>query len=286
MLKQTFAALCGLWLALPVPALEIDVYNPGEDSTFPVSSVLVTGEREALLIDAQFQRNDAENLVGMIRASGKTLTTIYISHQDPDYYFGLDVLHAAFPDARILATPQTVAGIQASAEGKLAYWGPVLGELAPRELIVPEPLGDDHLLLEGERLEVRGLDGPAPERTYVWIPSQRTIAGGVLVFGNMHVWLADTQSRASRRHWRAALQGMRALSPVTVVPGHFLPGAPLTEASVAFTEAYLETVEEALPKARSAADLIEAVQARYTALRGADTLALSAKVLTGEMDWP
>jgi glyoxylase-like metal-dependent hydrolase (beta-lactamase superfamily II) len=286
MLKQTFAALCGLWLALPVPALEIDVYNPGEDSTFPVSSVLVTGEREALLIDAQFQRNDAENLVGMIRASGKTLTTIYISHQDPDYYFGLDVLHAAFPDARILATPQTVAGIQASAEGKLAYWGPVLGELAPRELIVPEPLGDDHLLLEGERLEVRGLDGPAPERTYVWIPSQRTIAGGVLVFGNMHVWLADTQSRASRRHWRAALQDMRALSPVTVVPGHFLPGAPLTEASVAFTEAYLETVEEALPKARSAADLIEAVQARYTALRGADTLALSAKVLTGEMDWP
>ncbi|KAF0805627.1 beta-lactamase [Alcanivorax sp. S71-1-4] len=286
MLKQTFAALCGLWLALPVPALEIDVYNPGEDSTFPVSSVLVTGDREALLIDAQFQRNDAENLVGMIRASGKTLTTIYISHQDPDYYFGLDVLHAAFPDARILATPQTVAGIQASAEGKLAYWGPVLGELAPRELIVPEPLGDDHLLLEGERLEVRGLDGPAPERTYVWIPSQRTIAGGVLVFGNMHVWLADTQSRASRRHWRAALQDMRALSPVTVVPGHFLPGAPLTEASVAFTEAYLETVEEALPKARSAADLIEAVQARYTALRGADTLALSAKVLTGEMDWP
>ena len=132
MLKRTLAALCGLWLALPVPALDIDIYNPGEESTFPVSSVLVTGEREALLIDAQFQRNDAENLVRKIRASGRTLTTIYISHQDPDYYFGLDVLHAAFPDARILATPQTVAGIQASAEGKLAYWGPVLGELAPR----------------------------------------------------------------------------------------------------------------------------------------------------------
>ena len=286
MLKRTLATLCGLWLALPASALEIEIYNPGEDSTFPVSSVLVTGEREALLIDAQFQRNDAEKLVGMIRASGKTLSTIYISHQDPDYYFGLAVLHDAFPEARILATPQTVSGIRASAEDKLAYWGPVLGEQAPRELIVPEPLQGDHLLLEGERLEVRGLDGPAPARTYVWIPSQRTIAGGVLVFGNMHVWLADTQSRASRQHWREALQDMRALSPVTVVPGHFLPGAPLTEASVAFTEAYLQTVEEALPQARNAAELIEAVQARYTALKGADTLALSAKVLTGEMDWP
>ena len=74
MLKRTLAALCGLWLALPVPALDIDVYNPGEESTFPVSSVLVTGEREALLIDAQFQRNDAENLVRKIRASGRTLT--------------------------------------------------------------------------------------------------------------------------------------------------------------------------------------------------------------------
>lgn len=286
MLKRTLAALCGLWLALPAPALEIEVYNPGEDSTFPVSSVLVTGEHEALLIDAQFQRNDAENLVRKIRASGKTLTTIYISHQDPDYYFGLDVLHAAFPDARILATPQTVAGIQASAEGKLAYWGPVLGELAPRELIVPEPLDGDRLLLEGEPLEIRGLDGPAPARTYVWIPALRTIAGGVLVFGNMHVWLADTQSHAARQHWIEALQGMRALSPTTVVPGHFLPGAPLTEASVAFTESYLHTVQEALPEARNAAELIEAVQARYTALKGADTLAMSAKVLTGEMDWP
>src|SRR5688572_17413931 len=106
--------------------LKLDVYNPGAKSMFPVSSELVTGQADAVLIDAQFQRNDAEALVQKIKASGKKLTTVYISHSDPDYYFGLDVIQAAFPDAKIVATPQTVAAIQASKDGKLAHWGPIL----------------------------------------------------------------------------------------------------------------------------------------------------------------
>ncbi|MGR6871542.1 hypothetical protein ACU6U9_04380 [Pseudomonas sp. HK3] len=48
----------------------------------------------------------------MIEASGKTLATIYISHGDPDFYFGLDVFNAAFPDARIVATAVTVEKIK------------------------------------------------------------------------------------------------------------------------------------------------------------------------------
>jgi hypothetical protein len=87
--------------------LQLDVYNPGAKSMFPVSSELVTGDADAVLIDAQFQRNDAEALVQKIKASGKKLTTVYISHSDPDYYFGLDVIQAAFPEAKIVATPQT-----------------------------------------------------------------------------------------------------------------------------------------------------------------------------------
>ena len=91
---------------------------------FSVSSVLIEGRHDAILVDAQFGASDARKLVERIRASGKQLTTIYISHGDPDYYFGLATVQDAFPQARIVATAQTVAHIRQTQAGKLAYWGP------------------------------------------------------------------------------------------------------------------------------------------------------------------
>jgi hypothetical protein len=164
---------------------------------FPVSSEIVTGQAEAVLIDAQFQRNDAEALVQKIKATGKKLTTVYISHSDPDYYFGLDVVQAAFPDAKIVATPQTVAAIQASKDGKLAHWGPVLKDNAPKALVVPEALAGDSITLEGRKIQVVGLDGPTPERSFAWIPSLKAVVGGIPVSANIHVWMG--------RHANAAI---------------------------------------------------------------------------------
>ncbi|EEF22341.1 conserved hypothetical protein, partial [Ricinus communis] len=70
--------------------LTLEVFNHGEAAIFPVASVLVTGDKDAVLIDAQFSRAEAQKLVDKIKASGKQLITIYISWDDPDYYFGLD----------------------------------------------------------------------------------------------------------------------------------------------------------------------------------------------------
>ena len=152
-------------------ALTTQVYNPGAHGIFEVSSTLVTGARDAVLINAQFSTVDAQKLVDMIRASGKRLTTIFISHGDPDFYFGLVTLVEAFPEARVLATPQTIAYIRKSSEGKLKYWGPILGAGAPSRVVVPEALHGDVIELEGEQLQIVGLDGPTPDRTFVWIPS-------------------------------------------------------------------------------------------------------------------
>ena len=76
-------------------ALTTEVFNPGEKAIFAVSSVLVQGKSEVVLIDAQFSAEQARKLADKIKATGKRLTTIYISHGDPDFYFGLDSLHAA-----------------------------------------------------------------------------------------------------------------------------------------------------------------------------------------------
>ncbi|RLM08793.1 MBL fold metallo-hydrolase [Gibbsiella quercinecans] len=292
MFKHLFLALAlstttTLSTAAVTPPLTLEVYNPGEKSIFPVSSEIISGQHEVALIDAQFQRNDAEALVKKIKAGGKKLTTVYISHSDPDFYFGLDVIQAAFPAAKIIASPATINAINASKDGKLAYWGPILKENAPRKLIVPQPLQGDSFSVDGQKIAIKGLNGPTPGRTYVWIPALKAVVGGVPVSGNnIHLWMADTQTKASRVHWQQTLAGIQALQPLTVVPGHYLPGAAQTQESVTFTQRYLSTLEAELPKARNAAELIAVMKKHYPALQDASSLEMSAKVLKGEMQWP
>ncbi|WP_199026685.1 MBL fold metallo-hydrolase [Ralstonia sp. ASV6] len=273
------------YAAAPAP-LHLEVYNPGDKGVFPVSSEIITGAHEAILIDAQFQRTDAQALVRKIQASGKTLTTVYISQSDPDYYFGLDVIRAAFPKAKIVATPQTVAAIQASMNGKLAYWGPLLKDNAPKALVLPEVLHADHLTLEGRAIEIKGLNGPNPARTYLWIPSLKTVAGGVVVNSGDHVWVADTQTRKSRLGWLQTLDNITALKPTTVVPGHFTGPMPTGLEAVRFTADYLKTFEAEAARANNSAELIKAMKAAYPSLPGDASLELSAKVIKGEMKWP
>lgn len=111
--------------AAPAPAsaaksqLRLQTFHPGPQAMFSVSSVLIEGRNDAILVNAQFAAGDARRLVEQIRASGKRLTTIYISHGDPDYYFGLATVQDAFPQARIVATAQTVAHIR---ESQAASW--------------------------------------------------------------------------------------------------------------------------------------------------------------------
>ncbi|MET1079509.1 MAG: MBL fold metallo-hydrolase [Pseudomonas sp.] len=273
-----------LWAA--APPLQLEVYNPAEKAIFPVSSVLVSGEKDLLLIDAQFARGDAERLVQRIRASGKRLVTIYISHGDPDFYFGLDVLQDAFPGVKILASAPTIAHIEATRQAKLAYWGPILKDDAPSRVVVPQPLQGDRLQLEGQTLQVLGLEGAAPDRSLVWIPGLKALVGGVLFETNLHVWMADTQSEESRRAWREALEQLAALQPQRVIPGHFLGEQPSAQQALQFTRDYLLALEAELPKAKDSAALIKAMQDRYPTLEGVDSLVLSAKVLKGEMQWP
>jgi len=284
-LKRLTLATAALAFAAHASAAELtlDVYNPGTAAIFPVSSVLVSGTRDAILVDAQFGKGQAEQLVQKIRASGKHLTTIYISHGDPDYYFGLDTLTAAFPDAKVLAPQPVVDHINATVAAKLEFWGPKMGADKPAKTIVPQVLQGASLSLEGQQLQVIGLDGPQPDRSFVWIPSIKAVVGGVVVAQNIHVWMADTQSAKSHKDWLATLQRIEQLTPRTVVPGHYL-GTPTLEA-VEFTAGYIQAFDDEADKAKNAAELIAAMKKRYPTLADESSLELSAKVAKGEMKW-
>lgn len=276
------AFLAGTSAALAQP-LSVEVYNPGESAIFPVTSTLISGEREVMLIDAQFSNREAQQLVERIQASGKKLTTIFISHGDPDFYFGLDTLTRAYPEAKVLATPETVAYIEKSRAAKLAYWEPILKDSAPQRTLVPQVLQGDSLTLEGQSLQLIGHD---PKHTSLWIPSIKTVLGGVLIYANIHPWIADAQTVEARQSWLKSLDQLEALQPTVLIPGHYLGQAKLNLDDLRFTREYLLTLEAELSKAKDSQSLIAVMKARYPALLDVSSLELSAKVLTGEMQWP
>src|SRR3989442_6417537 len=92
------------WATAATP-LKLSVYNPGTEAMFPVSSVLGTGAKEAILVDAQFGVSQADKLVEAGRQGRQTLTTVHMSHGDPGDYFLLVSIQVAFADGRIVATP-------------------------------------------------------------------------------------------------------------------------------------------------------------------------------------
>ena len=265
--------------------LTVKVYNADANS-FNVNSTLVYGQKDAIVIDAGFTRADALRIAANVLDSGKQLTTIYVSQADPDYYFGVEALKEVFPQADVVTTPAVLGKLAPKLAGKVAFWGPKMGANAPRKPVVPRALEGNTLTLEGQTIEIRGTQGLLAHRPYAWIPSIKAVVGNIGVFGNTHVWTADTQTAAERAAWVAQLDEMAALKPELVIPGHMKAGTKVDASNIAFTKDYLLTFEKNLAANKTSATLIPAMKQAYPALTdGGLSLDIGAKVNTGEMKW-
>ncbi|HCJ1887755.1 TPA: MBL fold metallo-hydrolase [Klebsiella pneumoniae] len=262
--------------------LTLQTYNPQEKGLFAVNSTLVSGPHEAVLFDAHFSVKDGEKLVEMIRKNGKPLSRIVITSGDPDFYFGLEPLVKAFPQAEVVATPEVVKHIAATKAAKLAYWGPQMKDGAPTQVYVPQALEANSFTIDGEKVTIMQ---PHDYAAFVWIRANKTILGGTGVAWGMHLWTADTQTPASRQQWRNTLDQMIALHPQRVIPGHYLGTPPEGDSAVRFTKTYLQQFEQALKTHSDSAGVIKAMEAQWPGLAETSSLELSAKVNTGEMKW-
>lgn len=260
---------------------------PAGQNGFFRAPVLLTGATEALLIDGSFTYPDGKALAEAIKATGKTLTTIYVSQSDPDYYFSLKQVREAFPQAKVVAASDTLAAIQANVAKKLAVWGPQLKENGPQtldDIVLPEAFDGASLSVDGETVEIVAAQGLA-NRRYLWVPSLHAVFGGVMIFSGVHVWTADTQTQEQRAAWIANLDAIAARAPAVVVPGHLTPDAAPDLSAIAHTKAYLLAFEEELATAKDAASLKAAMEARFPNLGMGIALEIGAKVATGEMPW-
>lgn len=264
--------------------LKLEVYNASENS-FGVASVIISGKTDAVLIDAQFTLADAEKVAEQIKKSGKKLTSIYVSHTDPDFYFGLEVFKKYFPEVTAYASPATVESIKATAQKKLDIWGERLGKAITSNVVLPQVLKGNSIELEGQKLEIVGLE-EFPSKTFVWIPSIKAVVGGINVFGtSFNLWMADAQTPEARKNWITVLDKIEALHPTIVIPAHANANSPFDVAAVKHTKSYIQFYEEALKTNKTSEELIKAIKAKYPTLTFETALQIGAKVNTGEMKW-
>jgi glyoxylase-like metal-dependent hydrolase (beta-lactamase superfamily II) len=270
--------------AQPTAPLTLKVYSAGPDS-FHASSTVIYGKTEVLVIDAGFTRADAYRIAADVLDTGKTLKTILVSNADPDYYFGAEVLKELFPQAQVVTTPAVRAKIQEKLQNKVAFWGPKMGANAPRKPVVPDALPGTTLTVDGEVIELRGTSGELAHRPYVWIPSLEAIAGNVGVYGNLHVWTADTQTPSAVKAWLAQLDEMERLKPDVVVPGHMAAGTRTNASAIRYTRDYLRRFQAEAARAKNAGQLIAAMKKAYPRAGLPIALDIGAKVTKGEMKW-
>jgi glyoxylase-like metal-dependent hydrolase (beta-lactamase superfamily II) len=262
---------------------------PTGESGLYRAPVLISGSSEALLVDGGFTYSDGAALAAAILATGKTLTTIYVSQSDPDYYFSLGPIKKAFPSVSVIAASATVSAIKGNIEKKLAVWGPQLKENGPQtlaDIVMPKPFDGAELRVEGQPVEIVTIEG-LPHRRYLWLASHRAIFGGVLIFSGLHVWTADPQipDARARAKWIEGLDRMAAREPRIVVPGHMSENAALDAGAIAYTKNYLVAFEEEVRKAVNSEELVATMTKRYPDAGMSIALQIGAKVAKGEMEW-
>jgi glyoxylase-like metal-dependent hydrolase (beta-lactamase superfamily II) len=261
-LGATLTAIAAPAVAAPPPRLTATVYT-ASPAGFLVNSTLVAGDKDAILIDAQFDLADAHRLVAMILESKKNLTTVYVTHFHPDHYFGLAAIQQAFPRAKLVALPAAVEEIKQTWQGKVKQWGALYGGLVPSEPVLPVALQGTQLTLEGQTLEIHGgVQGDAQDNSYVWIPSIRTVVAGDIVYRGVHAWTAETNP-TQRRAWRKTLDELAALSPATVIAGHKDPKYKDDVAGIDATRAYLDAFDAAVASSKTAAEVQQKMKAKY-----------------------
>jgi glyoxylase-like metal-dependent hydrolase (beta-lactamase superfamily II) len=264
--------------------LTYQILDFGEASLFK-TAVVISGDHETAIVDAGFSLADGRRIVEAARATGKPVRTVFISGGDPDFYFGLQAIKAAFPQVQVLSTPAILAHIRETYQGKLATWASQLGDNLPSEIILPDPVEANSFFVEGQPFLITGATAELPDHIYLWQPDSRAILGGVFLFDGIHVWTADTGQAEQRAAWRGQLQHMLDQKPDYVVAGHRASDGKTDTSAITYTLQYLTDFEQAVASAPDAASAQARMQDLYPNKGLALALDLGTKVAKGEMKW-
>lgn len=232
-----------------------------------VDSTVILGEKKALLVDAQFNIANATRLADTIAATGRELETIWITHFHPDHLLGLAVLMERFP----MAKPVTHAAIrpvmEQTAEGIRSYLAGTAPGVFADSVILPDVLAADHLMLEGERIDILGpMQGDTMLVSALHIPVLDTVIAADIVYADTFVWTEEATKPDVLAAWRKSLDLIEGIGAKVVIPGHRQESSPNDATGIVQTRTYLAQWEAALASSKTAEELHAAMMAGNQAL--------------------
>jgi glyoxylase-like metal-dependent hydrolase (beta-lactamase superfamily II) len=256
-----------VFLAPSIPALAPDV-APGETTRPwpPISSTLISGERDAVLVDTPITVEQSRALADSVVASGKNLTTIYATHGHGDHFFGASTILERFPGARFVARPEVIKVMrqQASPESLEAFWNPRFPGQIASQLAIAEELTQNLISLEGHDLVSVPLGfTDTASTTCLHVPSIGLIVAGDAAYNGDHLHLSESPDAQKRQEWIAALDKMESLNPRAVIAGHKRVGNDDSPRIIGETRKYIRDFERLVVQTRTARELYDEMLKLY-----------------------
>src|SRR6202043_565207 len=265
--------------SIPVITSELP---PGEkDRPWPpISSTLISGERDAVLVDTPITVKQARALANWVLASGKSLTTIYATHGHGDHFFGTSTVLERFPGARFVARPEVIKVMrqQASPESLETFWNPRFPDQISRKLTIAEELTGSVINLEGHDLVSVPLGfTDTASTTCLHVPSIGLIVAGDAAYNSDHLHLSESPDQQKRQEWIAALDKMESLKPRAVIAGHKRPGNDDSPKIIEETRQYIRDFDRVAGTTTTARELYDKVLELYPDRVNPGALWLSAR---------
>jgi glyoxylase-like metal-dependent hydrolase (beta-lactamase superfamily II) len=256
-----------VFLAPSIPAITSDL-PPGEKQRPwpPISSTLISGERDAVLVDTPITVEQARALVEWVAASGKNLTTIYATHGHGDHFFGVNTILKRFPGARFVARPEVIEIMrqQASPESLATYWNPRFPDQISSQLAIAEELTGNVINLEGQELVSVPLGfTDTASTTCLHVPSIGLIVAGDAAYNGVHLHLSESPDQQKRQEWIAALDKMESLKPRAVIAGHKRVGNVDSPKILGETRRYIRDFERLAMRTTTARELYDQMLKLY-----------------------
>jgi hypothetical protein len=195
-------------------SLSIQSFTSSEPGAWS-NSYLIAGESEAILFDVSMLASDAKQIADGI----------------------------AISKAQIVSTQNVVTDIKTDGPWMFSMLRDKLGPEGPTRLVIPNPLAEPELTIDGVKLEVVEVDeGESKHMAAVYIPMLKALLSADLVYNQAHLYLQEKQLDS----WLARLDEleMYAIDRVTTIyPGH---GKAAGLELIAQTRAYLHDFADAV----------------------------------------
>ena len=249
-----------------IPAVTSDL-APGTKRLMwsPISSTLIYGKRDAVLVDAFITVEQTRALVDWVAASGKNLTTIYATHGHGDHFFGASTVLERFPGTPFVAAPDVVKIMrqQASPQPLASFWNPFFPGQISAHLVIADELIENVIELEGHDLIAVPLGHTDTDNTTcLHVPSIGLVVAGDAAYNGVHVYLAESDPQR-RSEWISALDKIESLNPRAVIAGHKRPGNDDSPKIIEETRQYIRDFDRIVGTTTTARELYDKMLELY-----------------------